>query len=510
VKPPDPMIMGPRTVPAEPERRPYARFLPSEPVRVPAGCFEARVWAPGFTVSDWVPVERLGSVAMARSGTLVVAVQEQGKPAIARIQVRGVGKTRDPDWGEDPDDGAALNVAHVRNGALTRPVPPGRYRVIADRGFEYSVADVLVDVEADQRAYVSVQIERVVDSSGWVSADLHLHASPSPDAPQSLEERVLSLVAGGVEVGVATDHNRVTDYAPTIEALGLRGRVASIAGDEVTTEEMPFGHFNVFPLESGSPALVYKRTYPQAVFAEARSRRPLLGRTLLQVNHPRMGDIGYFDVTRMDRDDIGAFTKRTPWASLDFDAIEVYNGDDAVSVAQVRQVMKDWLALIDAGYRSTATGNSDSHRAVFHEPGLPRTYVAMKSESLDPFDQAAFVEALHQGRAFVSGGPFLRFDIGGAGIGDVVAPGIRDAHVTVDAPPWMEITYVEIIQKGKPGVRIEGPFAAGAHAAEVTTSVDLRPGDWIIAIAGGSRDMDPLFRRGVVPFSFTNPIYVAP
>jgi hypothetical protein len=166
--------------------------------------------------------------------------------------------------------------------------------------------------------------------------------------------------------------------------------------------------------------------------------------------------------------------------------------------------------LIDAGYRATATGNSDSHRAIFHEPGMPRTYVAVKNESLAPFDQADFIDALQRGRAIVSSGPFLRFDIAGAGIGDVVASGIKDAHVTVDAPPWMEITYVEILQKGRVGRRIEGPFEAGPHAAEVTTSLDLRPGDWVIAVAGGSKEMDPLFRRGIVPFAFTNPIFVAP
>ncbi len=61
----------------------------------------------------------------------------------------------------------------------------------------------------------------MVDTRGWISADLHVHAVPSLDAPTPLVERVRSLAAAGVEVAVATDHNVVTDYAPAIRERGL-------------------------------------------------------------------------------------------------------------------------------------------------------------------------------------------------------------------------------------------------------------------------------------------------
>ena len=47
------------------------------------------------------------------------------------------------------------------------------------------------------------------------------------DAPSLLSDRIRSLVAAGVEVAVATDHNAVTDYRPTNPELGQTGRAGT-------------------------------------------------------------------------------------------------------------------------------------------------------------------------------------------------------------------------------------------------------------------------------------------
>ncbi|HTJ83656.1 MAG TPA: hypothetical protein VL400_18180, partial [Polyangiaceae bacterium] len=279
------------------ERPPYATFSPEDAaVVVPEGCYDARILAPGRDATPWVSLDALPEQKLGASGTLEVDVVEGGKPSPARIQVRGVSPTPTPDFGDDPDDGAANDVIHTANGVARRELTPGRYQIIVDHGFERTAHVETVDVGEGAKTIVLASLERVVDTKGYLACDLHLHAMPSPDAPQSLEDRVLSLAAAGIEVGVATDHNKVTDYTDAIRAQGLESQVASIIGDEVTTEDMQFGHFNVFPLERGSKPLAWKGTSPSAVFREARTRAPFGPRTILQVNHPRMGDIGYFDL----------------------------------------------------------------------------------------------------------------------------------------------------------------------------------------------------------------------
>ncbi|MBL9020714.1 MAG: PHP domain-containing protein [Myxococcales bacterium] len=489
-------------------RRPFARFAEGdEDALVPEGCYEGRLVAPGHATTSWMKPESLVTASLPRPGDISVRVTEAGAPLPSRIQLRGLGGTPDPSWGDDPDDGAALSAVVTENGRVDRPVPAGRYRVVVDRGFEYSSFERIIDVEAGARVEVNAELRRVVDTKGWVAADLHLHAAPSPDAPQSLANRVRSLAAGGVEVGVATDHNRVTDYRPAIQELGLGKYVASIVGDEVTTEEMAFGHFNVFPLAAGSAPLRYEATNPNDIFREARARPPRFGSTVVQVNHPRMGDIGYFDVMRFDRNELADFAARRPgW--LSFDAVELYNGDDAVDIPSVEACMLDWFALLDGGYRITATGNSDSHRLTFHEPGLPRTYVKVPVDDPARFDEDAFVAAVRAGRAIVSGGPFVTLEVSGAGPGDTVAPGTLEVVITADAPDWMDVSSLELLVRGRLVARESAPFEVGPHRAELRERVALEPGDWVVAVVRGEAPMAPLFRRGVIPFAFTNPVWV--
>lgn len=507
--PSDARIEVARCVVGDVERPPFAVFSPSEPeVVVPDGCFDARLWAPGRATTPWVTLDQLFEQKLPATGTLAVEVTEGPARSPARVQVRGIDPTETPDFGDDPDEGAANNVVHTGSGSVVRELTPGRYRVVVDHGFERTAHVETVEIEDGKRTTVHAALERVVDTRGFISADLHLHAVPSPDAPQSLEDRVRSLAAAGVEVGVATDHNKVTDYREAIRAEGLGAEVASIVGDEVTTEDTQFGHFNVFPLEPGSAPLRFEGTSPSALFAEARAQRPLGAETILQVNHPRMGDIGYFDLIRLDTADVTGLMRRRPdW--LGFDALEVYNGDDAVEIDNVEWVMRDWQALLAAGLRVTATGNSDSHRLSFHEPGLPRNLVALQDDRPSAFDPAPFLSSVREGRVVVSGGPFVQLEIEGVGMGGTVAPGRRLVHVWADAPPWMDISSLEVWTGTRIVARADAPFAGAKHRAELEESVALLPGDHVFAVVRGKREMDVLWRRGVVPFAFTNAVHVA-
>lgn len=480
----------------------------------PEGCFRMRYQAPGYAPGQWLAKDALSSAtpipaaALPSAGILRWEVTEGGKPVPARVLVRGKPGTPDPNWGIEARDGASVNVVHSDTGAGRRPIPPGKYRVIVTRGFEYSAFETDIDVAAGKETAIKAALDRVVNTKGFIAADLHLHAIPSPDAPSMLADRIRSLAAAGVEVGVATDHNAVTDYSPVIRELKLGDKVVSVIGDEVTTRDISWGHFNVFPLAPGSLPLAYQRVLPASIFAAARSSKPLGDKTLIQVNHPRMGDIGYFDVLRMDPTDIPGWLRRSPAARMDFDAIEVFNGDHYDRIGKVEECMRDWFALLNAGFRYTATGNSDSHRITFHEPGAPRNLVAVPSDRPGELDEGAFVDAIRGGRVIVSSGPFINLSAGGQGIGSTIAPGRVSFEVRVDAPPWVDVDRVELVRRGEV---VRAWVAADLSAARpilLQQEMDLKPGDWVIAIARGSKPMTFLFRQAAQPFAFTNAIYV--
>jgi hypothetical protein len=490
---------------------PWARFAAREQEAwLPRGCMQLRFTAPGHTPTAWFAPGAAMTQVLAPSGTLRFSVTDHAKkPMPARVLVRGIAPTPDPDWGDDPSVGAAVNVVYSDRGVGERELPPGKYQIVIGRGFEFTDVEQEITVAPQAIADVKAELERVVDTRGWISADLHLHAVPSPDAPQLLEDRIRALVAAGVEVGVATDHNAVTDYAPTIRSMGLGREIASVVGDEITTKEPYFGHFNAFPLPGGSLPIPWKGGTPRRIFASAHAAGPVGEIPIVQVNHPRMSDIGYFDLLHFDRDDLQGFFRRAPLADMGFEALEVFNGDHYNHIDQVENVIKDWFALLNAGFRFTATGNSDSHKLTYQEAGAPRNFVLVPNDDPAAFDQHAFLDAIRRGRVVVSSGPFVRVEVNGQPVGSTVPAGPAKIHVMVDAPPWVDVDRVQLIRRGEVMKEWTGlTRGPGSRVLDVQLDEPLRKGEWVAAIARGSRPMTYLHRGGAQPFGFTNPIWI--
>lgn len=489
------------------------RTLKLSPLELPQGCFRVRLSAPGHAPGPWAEPEKLAgkvpSDLLPKAGALAFTVTEAGKPLPARLVARGEAGTKDPDWGDNADDsGAATNVLSTETGSGEVPLPPGKYKILINRGFEYTAHEQTVEIKEGKTASVKASLDRVVDTKGWITADLHLHAVPSGDAPSLLSDRVRSLVATGIEVAVATDHNAVTDYNPVIAQLGQKERITGITGDEITTRDTPFGHFNAFPIDPSSSPFRFKGTTPAAIFAEVRASRPYGKDTILQVNHPRMGGIGYFEILRFDPTDIPAWLARSPLADMGFDTMEVFNGDHYNRMSKVEECMKDWYALLNAGYRYTATGNSDSHRVSFHEPGVPRNLVRLPADDPAKLDERAFADAVRAGRLVVSSGPFVTLRAGDKGVGDTLPPGEAEITVTVDGPAWVDIAEVTLVKRGETIKTWKIDKKQGKRPFQLSHKEALKKDDWVIAVARGKKPMTYLYRAGATPMAFTNPIFV--
>lgn len=495
---------------------PYVRYAPTDRIAVPTVCARIRLTRRGHAPGAWIDPRRDDERGfeheelIPRAGALRWRIREKAagddaaRPALpAKLIVRGTGETKTPSWGEDPRDGAARHFIYtVEDGEIA--IPPGTYEVSVYRGFEYTRAVKKVTVEADGSATIEAELERVVDTRGWVSADLHVHAMPSWDAPANLGERVRSLAAVGVEVAVATDHDAVTDYAPAIAALGMSDHLASVVGDEITTEKTMLGHFNVFPLESGSEPIADEHVHPHDLFAKARRRAD---GGVIQVNHPRMGSIGYFELLHLDRGDVSGWAARATLGDMSFDAIEVFNGDHYDDIEEVRWVLDDWFALLGAGMRHTATGNSDSHKVAYQDAGMPRNWVALDEDAPKAFDGDAFVKSIRGARVVVSSGPFIRFRAGDQDIGGTLDPGTHPVSIRVDAAPWIPVDEVQLIRSGHV---IESWKVKGGDVKRLDEKVDvaLASGDWLVVIASSRSSIPNAYRSKAKPFAFTNPIWV--
>jgi hypothetical protein len=156
----------------------------------------------------------------------------------------------------------ALNFHTDADGTGTLDLAPGTYVVFASRGMEYTIDSEPITISAGGTANVSFAIEKVVDTTGYVSMDFHIHSGKSFDSSLPIDDRVASFAAAGVDVMVSTDHDYITDYSSSISAQGVGGDMASIIGNELTggipvpadpTQDgtvFPegIGHWNAWPL----------------------------------------------------------------------------------------------------------------------------------------------------------------------------------------------------------------------------------------------------------------------
>lgn len=448
---------------------------------LPTGDWELLVHGEGRPVGSRIPVT-------VTQGQTVSLVLESPQPGSVDFQVRdGEGRSlpakvtfiradgtavRRPDLGDGYIGGEPAAVYFAPYGQGHVVLPPGDYQAVASRGVEYEIdVSPVFSVGADSHVDLDLTVVQVVDTSGWISADFHVHAQASHDSGVSLEKRVSTMAAEGVEYFTSNDHDAITDYRPVIEDMGLEEWIHSSVGLEVTTIEV--GHFLGFPLlhdylKDQGGAFDWTDLEPQEMIDGLRDLGDPQGvEPVVFVGHPRDGILGYFDQYGLNHyEAVGGdplvepslviqltnpIVSTATWTE-DFDALELLNGKrfevlrtpttdellayaaDPDSVTEydfIERTMDeqqqlfdgtitlgggghegpvdDWFNLLNLGFRYTALGNSDTHGTTSVESGCPRNFVVSSSDDPGFISEAEIAEAVRQGRVVASYGPFIRF-----------------------------------------------------------------------------------------------------
>jgi hypothetical protein len=448
------------------------------------------------------------------------------KPIVARLLVRGVDGSVDPSFGADYRASGAGPIIDSQSGEVRTPLPSGRYRVAVTKGIEWSIDAKEIEIAAGRTVDVELSPRHVVPTPGMVACDLHVHSRPSFDSPVTVEDRVLSLASAGIEFAVPTEHNVVGDYTLAIATLGLQREFLSVNGVEVTTYGHGFGHFGVFPYPLTQKVPPYHNSSPALVFDKAREGDFKHERVLV-VHHPRLPKgIGYFNIVGFSSK--GA--KPSIHGRMDFDALEVFNGYDDETIPRVEEVLRDYYALMNAGYHQGVTGSSDSHRIQFHWAGYPRTMVLLPGapdRGIEGVDTAAIVAAIKHGHTEATNGPIIEFELAGGHPGDErsTQDDPLHGHVRVRAAPWIDVTRVDIVVGGHvmqtfdvpPRPTEIGPIDGTADEIaqksirfdeDVTVSIGGDNG-WVQVVVRGDRRMDDVLPfMPVQPFAFTTPVWI--
>ncbi len=471
------------------------------------------------TATVRLPAPQLPTVELQVSGAgiLLFEVRDAQTQELlpARLTFFGVHGTATPNFGPSFVADGAENYVFTATGKGTRTLPPGHYRIYASRGLTYDAAVAEVEVPEQKPVRVAFALRRSVDTTGWVSADFHMHCSNSFDSAVSLRDRLVSCAAEGLEFVVMSDHDVVTDPVPLIREWGLERWLAGVAGVEITTRGM--GHYNVFPLlfdptKPGNGTILWQGKTPEQIFAEARQ---LPTDPLLIVNHPRFSTLAYFTPYGFDPD---TCTATKPGFSLDFDAMELCNGK---AQTDLDILLRDWFGLLNHGYRIAATAGSDSHTLTHDEVGYARNFVFVGTNDPRQVTADMVVKAVRAARVVVSLGPFVTLHADGKPIGSLVSKPKGDIvlDIRVQAPNWVPVREVELVANGV-AVKRWRIEAKPQTALDWRTQARVRPRKdaWLAVIVWGEEGgLEPILRPfrtfegttyRVVPFAITNPIWV--
>jgi len=386
-------------------------------------------------------------------------------------------------------------------------VPVGDYTLYASRGPEYDLYVEDITITEGQATSVTAKISHVVDTTGWISADLHVHGAASMDADPARRIRVLGAIAEGLDILVSTDHDITSDYAPTAKALGVDDLITTVSGIEASP--LP-AHINGYPVPAESP----ERYWDVAWFEQddrdnyVRTMQPVevvqllrdKGAQVVHLNHPR--DTGAFAYLGLDAM-TGEFTKGD-WPGAD--AFELMNDTGG---SDIPQLLEDWAALIRSGRRITALGVSDAHGEF--GVGYSRTFIASDRTDAADLDHRDVWAALRDGKVIAMNGPFVTITGSGGGatasMGETLnTAGPLTLDVKVQAPPWMHVGELRIFENGTEWHREVIAQTTDVVRLETTVTATPAADAWYFAIVDGERRNQPVMSSE--SRTITNPVYV--
>ena len=335
---------------------------------------------------------------------------EAGDGVPCKIEFQGHG-VDDPNFGPDSAVHGVRNLWYTSDGRFRVELMPGEYQLIVSHGPEYDAVSTTINVQPGETTHIKEQLRRTVNTTGWISADLHSHSSPSGDNTASQRGRVLNLLAEHLEFIPCTEHQRVSTYRPHLLHFRALDRVLTCPGMELTGSLLPINHQNAFPLihrprtqDGGGPTIdvnPVKQIARLAMWDDGSDK-------VVQINHPNIAQmVGDAD---LDGKPDEGFRQMFYYA----DVMEVHPPELIFNTQNVDErgrkdrgvAIRHWMQLLNLGYRVPGVVNTDAHWN-FHGSGGLRNFVRSSTDDPAKADLMETCHALEGGQVVITNGPFM-------------------------------------------------------------------------------------------------------
>jgi hypothetical protein len=452
-----------------------------------------------------------------------------GRSIPCKVQFKGLDDTKTPNLGPANRAHGCVDQYHSEKGAFSVQVTPGKYQITVTHGIEYSHLRRIIELRPETTLEFGGQLTRLVDTTGWVSTDFHNHSTPSGDNHTKTDDRIINLAVEQVEFVPTTEHNRLYDWTPHIEKLGLAQEMLSVPGLELTGSG---AHFNAFPFtptpftqDHGAPQW---QKDPRLNAIVLRDFQGAMAERWVHLNHPdtvadfvdRNGDgrpdLGYLGLENM-------MDAAEVWG-LNILADAPYYIAEAVNKQPIVRNHREfvWRQLLNTGRKMWSIAVSDAHSVHGNGVGGWRTYVPSSTDNPSEIDWQEIVRNAKAGRMMMTTGPFLEVETEDGQIsgGFTRAQGSIRVKVKVQCTDWIKIDRVQVLVNSRkvPSLNYTAAshpdmFQKGLSAFEQTIEVPLSEDSHLMVVAYGENE-DLSIGYGTSsqaswkPCAYHNPIYV--
>ena len=424
-----------------------------------------------------VPIRR--RIHRRPTGTLRVAVMDtaSGQPTEARVRIRASdGKAYAPPDAYQRVASRALDLDFFHTGGeFSVELPAGEASILATKGLERYPVTKTIAVEAGSVTLVRLELEQFADfgALGWYSGSDHVHMNYGGNLRNTPENLLFMAAAEDLDVvgeKIANKDNRIFDHqyydGPYDADRSTADRILSW-GQEYRP---PFyGHINLLnltehlisPYTTGYEGTAIESLYPSNtdIFRMARSQGAIGGYV-----HPFSSDpssVGYGGARGFPVDlALGGLTY-----------LEVMT-----SARHAEHTGRVWHRALNCGFRVTASGGEDSISDLHRTPvvGAARMYAYLGNA----LAWDAWVEAIREGRTFITNGPLVQLEINGEIAGAEVRLPAEGGSVEVAArmDSAFPVERLELIRNGE--VLEEIPLRDGGLSGATRKHLTVRRSGW--------------------------------
>ena len=392
--------------------------------------------------------------------------------------------------------------AFHHDGTFEVELPVGEATLVAVKGFEHVPVERTVTIRANETTEATVRLDLLTDleGRGWYGGSTHVHANYAGNLHNSLENLMFMSEAEDQDIvleQIANKDNRILDHQYFVPGGGAHPLSTDGMVLVVGQEYRPpfYGHVFMFgmdehlisPFTTGYEGTAIESLYPSNtdMFRKAKRQGGYTGYVHSFYNgDPLEGDLGgakgfVVDAALMTADALEWSTSQDGWAPV--------------------------YAVWSTGLRPALVGGEDSISNLHTTPlvGSVRTYVHLPDGDLT---MEAWLEGMKAGRAFMSNGPLVEFEVSGRKPGETVA--IRSGGTVLAS---LEVNSVTPLERAE--IVFNGEVIASIPFTGERTSLSVerpfrptRSGWYHVRVSGARGESFPMD----VPWvqAATNPVWV--